>query len=185
MGDSIVGFVVADLIFEQYPKLQEGLMSKMKSFYIQTKSLANHARRINLNEYIKLGKGERRHNSQEKDKVLEDVFEAFVGALYKDQGILFAQEFLKNLFYEEICNFNIEQLTDYKTRLQEEIQSDSRENVRYEEVSRSGPPHKLEFVYAVYFKDVKLGTGTGFSIKEAEQNAAKDALQKKAILKEE
>lgn len=180
IGDSVVGFAVADLIYKTYSTSQEGMMTKIRSTLVQTHSLARYAENLGLKKFIKIGYGLQQSGGI-STKILEDVFEAFVGALYLDQSITVAYDFVKSVFMNDIINFKEENMRDYKTKLQEEMQSDNRGNVTYKIVDQQGPSHSPIFVAEVYYNDVKLGRGTASSKKEAEQLAAKDALEKKAV----
>lgn len=179
IGDAVIGFVVADLIFNLHPDMEVGIMSKLRSQLVQTKALASYARRMKLYDYIITGSSmtaEKLHNS---DNILEDVFEALVGALYLDLGIKKVIPYIKFFFYNDIKFANPENFTDYKTRLQEEMQSEYRDVVRYRIVKEMGPPHERIFYAEVLFGDDILGSGSGKSKKEAEQAAAKDAFRKR------
>lgn len=181
MGDSIIGFVIADLAFANYPEMGQGEMTKLRSFIVQGNSLANKARELEFDNYIKAGVSIKGQISS-SNKLLEDVFEAFIGAVYFDQGMQFVYDLVTTIFKEAVLNFKSEQLQDYKSRLQEEVQSSERKSVFYELISEEGMPHDRTFTVRVKLNDsaVILGQGTGKSKKEAEQMAAKDALGKKA-----
>ena len=182
LGDSVLDFVIAKMLYIAFPDLREGDLTKTKSFLVQSKTLASIARKEGFIKYIKIG-----HSLNEKDvlqnnSILEDVFEAVVGAIYLDQGINFVSDFIKKIFKEEIENFDFSLVTDYKSILQEAMQAEYRESVQYKVVDEKGPPHIKTFYVEVYFNDLLLGKGVGKSKKEAEQMAAKDALDKKAII---
>ena len=110
----------------------------------------------------------------------KDVFEAFIGAMYYDKGIDFTYNFLKKLFKDDVDRFNKNQLKDYKSELQEEMQAEHRESVKYQLVEELGLPHDRTFVVEVLYEDTILGRGQGKNKKAAEQMAALDALRKKA-----
>lgn len=181
IGDGIVNFVVAELIYHHYPLKQEGMMSKMRARLVCTESLSRHAKSLNLGDYVLVGSGLKMGDNTSSNKILENVFEAFMGALYLDQGFMRVKDFLANIFINEIINFDEDLITDYKTSLQEEMQTDRRGTVQYRVVENYGPAHAPTFVVEVYFNDICLGRGVGTSKKEAEQKAAKDALTKKAV----
>lgn len=180
IGDSTINLIVADLIFNHYPMKQEGIMTKMRARLVCSDSLAKHAKKIHLDEYIVLGHG-LQQQGEISNKILEDVFEAFFGAMYIDQGFSVAHEKVSSLFVDDVVNFDETLITDYKTCLQEEMQADKRGTVRYEIVETYGPAHAPIFVAEAYYNDICLGRGTASSKKEAEQRAAKDALSKKAV----
>ena len=180
MGDSIVNFVVADLIFRNFPNRQEGDMTKIRASLVRGESLAKHARALHLGDYILLSHGLQLNGGSDSSKVLENVFEAFMGATYMDQGFDFTYQLLRSLFIVDIQNFDESTMVDYKTSLQEEMQMDRRGVVQYKIVEQSGPAHAPIFVAEVYFNCLCLGRGHASTKKEAEQLAAKDALSKKA-----
>ena len=181
LGDSVVNFVVATLIYNHYPSKQEGIMSKMRARLVCTESLSSKAKKLNFTPYVLVGSGLKLNENTASQKILENVFEAFMGALYLDQGFAFVCEFLKHIFIDDVINFDEDVITDYKTSLQEEMQTDRRGTVQYRVVESYGPAHAPTFVVEVYFNDICLGRGIGSSKKEAEQKAAKDALTKKAV----
>ena len=181
MGDGVVNFIVADLIFRTYPDKQEGVMSKIRASLVLGESLAKYARTLHLGDYILLSHGLQLNGGNDSSKVLENVFEAFMGALYMDQGFEFTYQMIRSLFEKDVQEFDESIITDYKTNLQEEMQTDKRGVVHYEIVEQSGPAHAPNFVAEVYFNGICLGRGQASSKKEAEQMAAKDALSKKAV----
>ena len=178
MGDAVLGFVSADLIFKLHPEMDQGLMSKLRSYLVKSKSLANYARKANFHLYIKTGHSISKDRIYESDKILEDVFEAIIGAIYLDLGINKAYSYIKSFLYNDIKNIDVDVLTDYKTRLQEAMQAEHRNSVEYRVIEEKGPPHNKVFTVAVYFNDLVLAHGTGKSKKEAEESAAKNALAK-------
>lgn len=181
VGDSVIGFVSADLIYKLHPEMDQGYMSKLRSYLVCSKSLANYSRKYNLYELIRIGHSITRDQLAKSDKILEDVFEAFVGAIYLDQGIDAAYKVIEKILYEDVKQTNIDDIIDAKTRLQEEIQSEYREAVRYELIDEFGPPHDRTFVSQVVFNGLILGKGQGKSKKAAEEAAAKNALSKRSL----
>lgn len=181
MGDSVIGFVSADLMFEYRPNLDQGMMTKLRSYLVRSKSLASFAREIELYEYIRIGHSITNNQLKNSDKILEDVFEALTGAIYLNQGIDKAYYFLKEFLLDGIINTDEYDLVDPKTRLQEEIQSESREAVQYTLVGEEGPSHDRTFYVEVSFNGLVLGKGSGKSKKEAEEEAAKEALSKRSL----
>lgn len=181
VGDSVIGFVSADLIFKLHPEMDQGYMSKLRSFLVCSKSLSNYSRKYNIYELIRIGHSISKTQLEKSDKILEDVFEAFIGAIYLDQGIDVAYKVVEKIFYEDVKKTKIDDIIDAKTRLQEEIQSEYREAVRYELIDEFGPPHDRTFVSQVIFNGLILGKGQGKSKKAAEEAAAKDALSKRSL----
>ncbi len=181
VGDSVIGFVSADLIYKLHPEMDQGYMSKLRSYLVCSKSLASYSRKYNIYELIRIGHSISREQLAKSDKILEDVFEAFVGAIYLDQGIEVAYRVIERILYDDVKQTNLDDIIDAKTRLQEEMQSEYREAVRYELIDEFGPPHDRTFVSQVVFNGLILGKGQGKSKKAAEEAAAKDALSKRSL----
>ena len=182
VGDSVIGFVVADLIYKNHPDMDQGLMSKLRSFLVCSKSLANYTIKIGVVEYIKTGHSISHDQLMKSTKILEDIFEALIGALYLDVGIKIAYQVIKTIFNDDIMNTGIDEIVDAKTRLQEDIQAEYRDAVKYVLVNTEGPAHDRVFTVEVMFNGIVLGRGSGKSKKAAEEAAAKDALSKKRII---
>ena len=169
MGDAVLDYVTADLIFKSYPEMEPGNMSKLRSFMVKSHTLSNYARKIELFNYIKVGNSLSSVQIQNSDRILEDSFEALVGAIYLDQGIAFAYDFIKEILYEDIIRFGKQDLTDYKSKLQEDMQAEHRESVRYVTVKETGPAHDKTYYVNVIYNDIVLGSGSGKSKKIAEE----------------
>ena len=181
MGDAVLDYVSADIIFTRHPEMDQGLMSKLRSFLVKSHSLANYARKMSLAEYIRVGRSIPIKQIEASDKIMEDVFEALIGAIYLDQGIEVAYKHIENFLLDDIVNAKMEELTDYKTRLQEEMQAEHRDSVHYELINQTGPAHDRTFTVNVLFNDIILATGSGKSKKAAEEEAAKNALAKRSV----
>lgn len=181
IGDAVLGFVAADLIYKHHPHMDQGLMSKLRSNIVRSQSLANYARSVDFASYIKTGNSIQPKQINESNKILEDVFEAIIGALYLDQGIQVAYQYIKAFILEDIKKISIDSLTDAKTRLQEEMQAEYQDRVTYEVTNIEGPAHDRTFYVDVIFNNVILASGKGKSKKEAEEDAAKKALEKRRI----
>lgn len=182
LGDSVLGFVIATELFREFPNAREGDLTKAKAYLVQSKSLASLARKNDFIKYIRIGHSLTIKDLINNNSILEDVFEAVIGAIFQDQGIEFVANIISNIFKDEIKNFNFEDLRDYKSILQEAMQAEYRESVQYKVIDEKGPPHYRTFYVEVSFNNIVLGRGEGKSKKEAEQNAAKDALDKKATI---
>ncbi len=182
MGDAVLGYVTADLVYKNRPEMSEGNLTKLRSVLVSTKPLAAYARKIHLDEYVRIGHSITQAQVKESDKILENVFESLVGAIYLDAGLNSAYRFIKKVLLNDILSYDADNLTDYKTKLQEEIQAEHRDAVQYVTVSQSGPAHDRTFTVQVKYNDIVLGTGTGKSKKKAEEMAAKDALSKRSVL---
>ena len=182
MGDSVLGYVTADLVYKNRPEMSEGDLTKLRSVLVSTKPLAAYARKISLDQYVRIGHSISASQVKESDKILENVFESLIGAIYLDAGLKAAYRFIKYILLKDIKTYDADNLTDYKTKLQEEIQAEHRDAVQYVTVSQSGPAHDRTFTVQVRYNDIILGTGTGKSKKKAEEMAAKDALSKRSVL---
>lgn len=180
MGDSVLGFVVASLIYKHHPEMNEGMMTRTRSTLVQSISLANKAKEYHYDDFIRAGRSLAENEAQHNQHILEDVFEAVIGAIYFDQGIDFVTKYIVNMFENDVVNFKPSEIQDFKSILQEAMQAEYRESVVYKLLSEKGPPHDRTFVVEVTFNDQVLGSGIGKSKKEAEQKAAQDALSKVA-----
>ncbi len=180
MGDSVLGFVIASLIYNYHPEMNEGAMTKARSTLVQTASLAKKAREYHYDEYIRAGHSLTKEQALKNDHILEDIFEAVLGAIYVDQGIEIATKYVVNMFEDDVKKFTPTEVKDYKSLLQEAMQAEYRESVTYKVISEKGPPHDRTFEVEVYFNGQALGSGVGKSKKDAEKMAAKNALSKVA-----
>ena len=179
LGDSVISLVVAEMSYISRSDLNQGNLTKLRAALVSTQGLANLSRKHGLYDYIRLGNSFTGDISK-ANHILENVFEAFIGALYLDQGFKNTKAVLVDMFIEPIKEFSVDALTDYKSKLQEEIQAEHRESVVYELVAEKGPAHDKRFTVRVTFDGIELGVGEGSTKKEAEQLAAKAALEKKA-----
>lgn len=182
LGDAILDFLVADYLYHKYPDEPEGNLTKIRAKYVCTKANSEYAVKLKLNECLLLGKGESEQGGKHKQSLLADLFEAFLGAIYLDQGIDKVNEVLEKIVFPVINNQSVF-FIDYKSKLQEYIQAESRKTVEYQIVKDSGPAHNKTFTVVVMHGNVKLGIGVGKSKKDAEQKAAEDALRKLALNK--
>lgn len=178
IGDSFVGMIVADLAYNLHPELDQGQMSKLKAGLVQAQALKQMAIRFNMQKYVRVGNSLKNVDLVKMPHLLEDIFEAVVGAIYIDQGLNKTYNLIRKLFYNEVKNFDFSKLHDYKTKLQEYVQADTRKAVEYKVINEKGPSHDKTFEVEVLFNNIVLGKGIGKSKKEAEQNAARDALNK-------
>ena len=182
MGDAVLGYVTADLVYKNRPEMSEGNLTKLRSVLVSTKPLAAYARKINLPNYIRIGHSITADQVKNSDKILENVFEALVGAIYLDAGLKYAYRLISSLLMEDILNYDVDNLTDYKSKLQEEIQAEHRDAVQYVTVETSGPAHDRTFKVQVLYNGIVLGVGEGKSKKKAEEMAAKSALSKRSVI---
>ncbi len=180
LGDSVLSLTVCRYLYETYPDLPEGRLTVIRKNLVCQRALADYGAKIGLGEYLLLGRGEAK-DGREKPKILEDAFEALLGALYLDSGNLdTVAAFLLPFVRAELQKIGREQqaLEDYKTLLQQYVQQTPGENLSYETVSEEGPDNAKIFTVRVLINSNCFGTGIGSSKKEAEQNAAKEAFQK-------
>jgi len=177
LGDSVLGFVVGDLLFQHFPALDEGALSKMKAFLVSANSLAAKARMIDIGEVILLGVGEEKTGGRKKESLLANVFEAMIAAVYLDGGIEPARELIVRSFAGDIRAIDEQDLLfqDYKTALQELAQGGGLPLPDYTVVGEVGPDHDKRFIIEVKVGKL-IARGEGSSKKEAQQQAAKNAL---------
>lgn len=179
LGDAVIGLIISEALFLKYPKFDEGKLTKMKISFVRGGSLAEKARELHFEKFMRYGKSISEQELLANDKYFEDVFEAFVAALYIDQGLQLTAKYVNKLFAEEIENFDFSNIIDYKSTLQEYVQSDKRGELNYE-VTQTGPANAPTFYATVYYDGLVLGKGQGSKRKEAEQAAAREALLKVA-----
>ncbi|MBU3812354.1 MAG: ribonuclease III [Candidatus Niameybacter stercoravium] len=178
LGDAILDLIISKYLFDKYPVMPEGDLSKVRASIVCEGSLAKTARNIDLGAFILLGKGEEMTGGRTRNSILADAFEAVTGAIFVDGAFEDVVKFLQTTLIENVDSLSVEDLyTDYKTILQENIQKESMQPLHYEVVDEKGPDHDKDFYVAVYHGEVCLGKGIGKSKKEAEQQAAKTALK--------
>ncbi|MEA5026439.1 MAG: ribonuclease III [Erysipelotrichaceae bacterium] len=178
MGDAVLQIWSSVHLFKIEPPLDEGKMTTYRASMVCEKALAEYGVKLGLNKYLKLGFGEEKTGGRNRDSIVANMFEAFIGALYLDQGL-----YAINRIMQEVVDFdNVVELengvADYKTKLQEYVQSDVRKTVTYDVISVTGPSNKPLFRINVMLDEIILGTGEGNSKKKAEQAAAKNAFEK-------
>ena len=178
MGDAVLQLWSTQKLFKITPAMDEGKMTTLRAQLVCEEALASYNRQLGLGKFLKLGVGEEKTGGRDRDSILADMFEAFLGALYLDQGMQAVDVILEEVLTPAIAKPKSEKVIDYKTKLQEYVQGDTRKNVHYETVNVSGPSNKPEFEVIVMLEDIVLGKGKGFSKKRAEQMAAKDAFEK-------
>lgn len=176
LGDAVLEFIMSEYLYKNTEK-KEGEMTKLRAHYVCENALYEYAIRIGLNEYILLGKGEEESGGRNRKAIVADVFESFIAALFLDQGI----DVVKNFIYKHIIPMiekkEIDFFSDYKSVLQELVQTDKR-SLEYIVINEEGPSHNKTFTVNVVIDNIIYGTGIAHSKKEAEQEAAKDALKK-------
>jgi ribonuclease-3 len=180
LGDAVLGLVVAEMLFRKYPNYNEGQKSKIKASVVSTYALARRAEQIQLGEHLLLGRGEEKTGGRFKQALLADGYEALIAALYLDGGMPAAAAFLQRELTEAIESGAGEQVVgqDYKSALQERLQALGRSLPEYRVAAESGPDHRKEFTIEVVVGGEVLGTASGKAKKEAEQEAARLALER-------
>lgn len=179
LGDSVLGLAVSSHLFKNL-ELQEGELTKKRATIVCERSLSQAAKKINMGEFLFLGKGEEATGGRERSSILADAFEAVIGAIYIDGGMEKATEFILVLLSDIIqASMRGNIFRDHKTELQEILQSiGNGEKIRYELVDEFGPDHDKKFIMEVKFNEKVLGRGQGRTKKEAEQEAAKKAIER-------
>ncbi len=178
LGDSVLSLIISQFIFKSYQKLPEGELTKVRANVVCEASLAQKARSLYLGDHLLLGKGEESSGGRSRESILADAMEALIAAIYIDSSYEEANRFVLNHFKDIIdmaARGNL--MKDYKTQLQELIQSSGNGRMEYVVVREEGPDHSKIFFIEVKADDRALGHGTGKNKKEAEQNAAKAAIE--------
>jgi len=180
LGDAVLGFVMADLLFREFPQFDEGQKSKIKATLVSTSTLASMARALGLGEFLALGRGEEKTGGRKKQALLADSYEAVIAAIYLDAGIEAARAFVTRAFSEGIEDVRSPEFwgRDYKSALQELVQARDLPLPDYSVASESGPDHRKLFTVEVRVADDLLGSAKGQSKKAAEQEAARRAIAK-------
>ncbi len=176
LGDSVLGFVTARYLFERETG-PEGELTKLRAALVCEKALFSYARQLGLGECLLLGKGEQQTGGAERPSILADAFEAVIAAVYLDGGLEPVKTFLIPFLEQERSQQRRPKFKDYKTMLQEIVQQNPGEKIEYELKGESGPDHNKQFLMEVHLNSNVIGTGRGRSKKEAEQQAAKEALK--------
>ena len=179
LGDAVLDLVIADYLYSCKSE-SEGEMTKVRASYVCENALYEYATNLGLNKYIKVGHGEEKEGGKYKKAIVADIFEALMGAIYIDLGYATARRTVLNIMVPYIENPDVTFFSDYKSALQEYVQTEQKSLV-YELVEELGPAHDRTFKVDVKIDDIVYGTGIGSSKKEAEQDAAKKALNKLAI----
>ncbi len=179
LGDSVLGFLVADFLFRAHPSLTEGQLSKLKGFFVSSANLVKYAERMHLGDYLQLGRGEEKTGGRTKQALLVDAFEAILGAIYLDGGIDEARRVMLPFFERQIEDVGESgrQLQDFKTALQEQLQGRHQGRAEYILASEMGPDHQKLFTVEVVVNKESIAQGIGLTKKAAEQAAARQALE--------
>lgn len=179
LGDSILSFVVSNHLFTNYSLFDEGKLTNLRSQLVNTKILADIAKECELGSKLFLSKGEEESGGRSNPSLLADSFEAFIGALFLDQGIEAVQKFINSAVIPRADDFIKKNLLkDPKSRLQEYVQAKKQNSPLYKVIKEEGPAHSKTFTVGVFVNEKLLGTGTGHSKQTGEENAALSALEK-------
>jgi ribonuclease III len=180
LGDAVLGFLMADLLFQDFPQFDEGQKSKIKASLVSTATLATLARRLNLGEHLSLGRGEEKTGGRKKSALLADSYEAVIAAIYLDGGIDAARAFVVREFADDLEDVRSPEFwgRDYKSALQELVQSRDLALPEYTVAAESGPDHRKLFQVEVRVRGELVGAARGPSKKAAEQEAARKAIDR-------
>jgi ribonuclease-3 len=179
LGDAVLDLAVTQFLYQKFPKRNEGQLSKIKSILVSKPVLAETASQLSLGELILINKGEEKTGGRQRQSILSDTFEAIIGALYLDQGMEQAKDFIDQYLLRKFKTIMQRELyTNYKSALLEHVQSRFNDLPEYRVIQEMGPDHDKSFVVAVKIQGKEIGRGRGKSKKVAEQEAAKEALIK-------
>jgi ribonuclease III len=179
LGDSVLGFIVSSRIFQHYPELTEGELSKIKAYLVSAANLVLFAEGIHLGEYIRLSRGEEKTGGRTKRAIVVDAYEAIIGAMYLDGGVQAVTDFVCRQIEEFLSGLDLKQLTygDFKSALQEQLHNLGRPEPEYRVVAEIGPDHRKTFVVQVLIHGEIVAESSGKTKKEAQQSAARLALE--------
>ena len=176
LGDSILGMLVADHLYRNFPDRPEGELTRMRADMVCERALAAVAGKIGLGEHLLLGKGEEAGGGRGRDSILADAVESVIAASYLDGGMEAAKQFVDRFVLVNVPHAKLHN-RDYKTTLQELVQQKKNQTISYVLVGESGPDHDKQFVVQLLINAKVVGVGTGSSKKRAEQDAARAALE--------
>lgn len=178
LGDSVLGLLIAEYLYQRFPQSPEGELSNYRSLLVDANSCISYVQLLNIEEYILLGKGEKMNDGRGRASILADLFEALIAAIYLDGGFDAAKEFLFKKFNKSMDAILQQPLQNCKALLQDFTQKKYQQTPRYEVLFEKGPDHSKTFEVCVYVNEKALGKGSGPSKKQAQQEAAADALEK-------
>lgn len=178
IGDAILQLCVTEYLFLNYKDKSEGELTKIRSLIVCENSLYEIGCKLKLGSFIRISRGEELTGGRERVSIIADAVEALIAGIYLDKGLEFVKDFILGHFEEIIkMAINNDIVLDYKTKLQEELQKTGEVSIVYELTKYEGPPHRRKFFTTVIVDHKEFGSGEGYSKKEAEQNAAKEALK--------
>ena len=178
LGDAVLGFVTAEHLYKKHPDLPEGDLTRIRAALVCEESLHEVAQALQLGSYLQLGKGEEQGGGRRRPSILADATEAVFAAVYLDGGIEAAGDLIHRVLLDKEREELVEERRrDYKTELQERVQRRAGQTLSYTVCAESGPDHNKTFTMAVLLNGSEIGRGTGRTKKEAEQSAARCALE--------
>lgn len=178
LGDSIIAFLTSEFLYEKFPNLPEGKLTNLRSYLVRTQTLAEVASELDLGRFLKLSRGEEDAHGRENPTLLANSFEAFVGAMFLDSGVKKIGQFLLKVLFSRIDKqISLDSLKDDKSLFQELVQKGKKPTPVYRILKTEGPDHKKTFTIGVFVLDKLWGEGKGYSKQEAEQQAARTALE--------
>lgn len=177
LGDSVLNLIIAKFIFHKYPDKEEGYLTRIRTKLVNGKTLAYLAKKINLNEFLIISKNVENINGRNNDRILEDIFEAFLCSIHTDLGYNYVENFVLRLIDKHIEFKVLEEDNNYKDILLRKCQQALQLNPEYELISTTGPAHKKIFTSIVVINGQKYSTGSGNTKKESEQIASKNTLE--------
>lgn len=180
LGDSILQLCITEYLFLKFGNKSEGELTKIRSLIVCENSLYEVGKKLKLGSFLRMSRGEELTGGRERVSLIADAVEAVIAAIYLDKGLEFVKDFILSYFEAIIIKaINNDIVLDYKTKLQEELQKSGEISIVYELLKFEGPPHRRKFYTSVIVEDIEWGRGEGYSKKESEQNAAKNALEKR------
>ena len=180
LGDAILELIISEYLYKN-TDYEEGRMTKLRSHYVCENALYEYSVKLGLNEYIKLGKGQQEQDGKHCKAIVADIFESFIAAIYLDSGLNEVKKFIYKYVIPIIESNTLDFFSDYKSKLQEFVQTDKK-SLEYILVNEIGPAHNKTFEIEVRINGILYGKGSAKSKKEAEQLAARDALEKSEIV---
>lgn len=184
LGDAVLELIVSHMLWDRFPHVSEGDLTRLRAELVKKKTLAKVARRLQIGQFILLGKGERQRGGNERSSILADAIEAILGAIFLDGGLTVARSVCLSIFTEEFSLIDLDHLHDYKNRLQELAASLQLEPPKYKLLEVEGPEHMPTFVMEVFIGETLQAQGRGRNKKDATQEAAHrllDVLQAEAL----
>lgn len=181
LGDAVLELKISEFLYTAYPQMAEGEMTKFRAQIVREESLVIYAQTLGLGEMLFLGRGEEQTGGRQRPAIIADAFEALLGAVYLDLGMEAIQQLLEKVVFPEVATVRQREYQDFKSQLQELVQTDASRNVIYQIADESGPAHAKVFVANVLVDGIVFGSGNGRTKKDAEQQAARAALAKLAV----